>query len=100
VVVGRTMLKVITFLNEMLPALCSSMRVLYTSFGLLPVGRPSTKGFSDVRECVLMRSTCMSVRHLRSEATLRLTDDITGKILRGRGRLGTNDHFHGGFLVR
>lgn len=25
---GRTMLKVITFLNEMLPALCSSMRVL------------------------------------------------------------------------
>jgi hypothetical protein len=57
---GRTMLKVITFLNEMLPALCSSMRVLYTNLGLLPVGRPSTKGFSDVEACVLMRSTDVS----------------------------------------
>jgi len=43
------MLKVITFLNEMFPALCSSMRSLYTSLGLLPVGRPSTKGFSHVK---------------------------------------------------
>jgi hypothetical protein len=54
------MLKVITFLNEMLPAVCSSMRVLYTSLGLLPVGRPSTKGFSDVRAWVLIRSTGVS----------------------------------------
>jgi len=57
---GRTMLKVITFLKEMLPALCSSMRVLYTSLGLLPVGRPSTKGFSDVKAWVLIRSTDVS----------------------------------------
>ena len=34
--------------------------VLYTSLGLLPVGRPSTKGFSDVRAWVLIRSTDVS----------------------------------------
>jgi hypothetical protein len=93
------MLKVMTFLNEMLPALCSSMRVLYTSLGLLPVGRPSTKGFSVVRAWVLIRSTDVSSTSVFRDNT-ELTDDVTGNILGSRGGLRTNDYFHGGFSVR
>jgi hypothetical protein len=42
----------------------------------------------------------MSVRHLMFRKNNGLTDDVPGKVLRGRGRFGTNDYFHGGFSVR
>ena len=37
-----------TFLNDTLPSLLSLMRLRYSPNGELPVGQPSTKGFSGV----------------------------------------------------
>lgn len=50
-----TMLKVTTLLKEISPALNACTRYLYTISGLLPVGRPSTKGRSSVGANVFMR---------------------------------------------
>lgn len=94
------MLNVTTFWKEMFPAFCSSMRVLYTNFGLLPVGRPRTKGFWDVRAWDLIRSDHCYQLGIMFRKRAKLTDDVPGDILRGRGRVRTYDHFHGGFLVR
>lgn len=63
---GRTMLKVITFSKEMRPALYSDTNISYTTVGLLPVGRPRTKGFSGVGSNVRMRSTCDSQTLLKA----------------------------------
>lgn len=65
------MLNVTTFLNEILPALCFSISNLYTASGLLPVGRPRTKGRVSVGPKALMRSVvCISALDFRS---LKLT---------------------------
>jgi hypothetical protein len=50
------MLKVTTSRKEISPALCRWTRLWYIRTGLLPVGKPSTKGFSGVGLKALMRS--------------------------------------------
>jgi hypothetical protein len=51
-----TILKVITLRKEISPALCRWTRLWYIKTGLLPVGKPSTNGFSAVGLKTLMRS--------------------------------------------
>ena len=50
------MLNVMTFSNDMRPALYSEINIAYTAVGLLPVGSPSTNGFSRVGWNVRIRS--------------------------------------------
>ena len=50
------MLNVTTFRNDTSPFLNFCTKNLYTISGLLPVGKPSTKGFSGVGSKALMRS--------------------------------------------
>src|SRR5688572_3063300 len=52
----HTILNVMTFSNEMRPALCSATIALYTGTGLPPVGSPNTNGRSAVGAKVRMRS--------------------------------------------
>ena len=54
--IDRTILKVTTSRKDMSPALCRWTRLLYMKTGLLPVGKPSTKGLSGVGLKVWMRS--------------------------------------------
>lgn len=55
------MLKVTTFWKEISPALCFSIRSLYIAKGLLPVGRPRTKGREEVGAKELMRSVGLAM---------------------------------------
>jgi hypothetical protein len=56
-VIAATMLNVTTFLKEISPALKRWTKILYMISGLLPVGRPRTKGLSGVGAKSLMRPT-------------------------------------------
>jgi hypothetical protein len=73
------MLNVTTFLNEIAPARCFSTSVLYIRIGLLPVGRPRTKGLSCVGANLLIRSWSSDQADL--ERDWHLTYDVLGNVL-------------------
>jgi hypothetical protein len=63
--INLTILKVTTLRKEMSPALNRWTSLWYIKTGLLPVGRPSTNGFSGVglkawmRSCILVLAACV-----------------------------------------
>lgn len=72
------MLKVLTYLKEIFPALWNSISFLYIPSGVLPVGSPSTKNLSGPGWKSLMRFSTYLADH---SPTSLLLSRITRRIL-------------------